>query len=179
MDAVLWRVHTNNLATGLFIFNMETLCEIWDCHGGEDKRSSSSGLWPRGNYFLKLEKKAFLRNTSVYLRVHTGKNIIVVCNFLIADIDLNLTSYQCPKFIFMNICTKEYNANTMERSYLFEISSSHGGEYDDHPWWWRQHVPLKRRSTIILHGSTSQKTILNVLFVVCMHDLWSYSTDLY
>jgi hypothetical protein len=27
--------------------------------------------------------------------------------------------------------------------------------------WWRQHVPLKRRSTIILHGSTSQKTILN------------------
>jgi hypothetical protein len=26
--------------------------------------------------------------------------------------------------------------------------------------------PLKRRSTIILHGSTSQKTVLNVLFVV-------------
>jgi hypothetical protein len=23
-----------------------------------------------------------------------------------------------------------------------------------YPWWWRQHVPLKRRSTIILHGST-------------------------
>jgi hypothetical protein len=33
---------------------------------------------------------------------------------------------------------------------------------DDHPWWWRQYAPLKRRSTIILHGSTSQKTILNV-----------------
>jgi hypothetical protein len=28
-------------------------------------------------------------------------------------------------------------------------------------WWWRQYAPLKRRSTIILHGSTSQKTILN------------------
>jgi len=27
---------------------------------------------------------------------------------------------------------------------------------------WRQYVPLKRRSTIILHGSTSQKTILNI-----------------
>jgi hypothetical protein len=27
----------------------------------------------------------------------------------------------------------------------------------------RQHIPLKRRSTIILHGSTSQKTILNFL----------------
>jgi hypothetical protein len=31
------------------------------------------------------------------------------------------------------------------------------------PWWWRQYVPLKRRSTIILHGSTSQKTILNII----------------
>jgi hypothetical protein len=31
-----------------------------------------------------------------------------------------------------------------------------------HPWW-RQYVPLKRRSTIILHGSTSHKTILNVI----------------
>jgi hypothetical protein len=29
------------------------------------------------------------------------------------------------------------------------------------PWWWGQHVPLKRRSTIILHGSTSQKTNLD------------------
>jgi hypothetical protein len=28
-------------------------------------------------------------------------------------------------------------------------------------WWRRQYVPLKRRSTIILHGSTYHKTILN------------------
>jgi hypothetical protein len=27
----------------------------------------------------------------------------------------------------------------------------------------RQYAPLKRRSTIILHGSTSQKTILNII----------------
>jgi hypothetical protein len=27
--------------------------------------------------------------------------------------------------------------------------------------WWRQYTPLKRRSTIILHGSISQKTTLN------------------
>jgi hypothetical protein len=33
-------------------------------------------------------------------------------------------------------------------------------------WWWRQHVPLKRRSTIILHGSTSQKTILNFIWIM-------------
>jgi hypothetical protein len=32
-----------------------------------------------------------------------------------------------------------------------------------HPWWWRQYAPLKRRSTIILHGSTSQKTALNII----------------
>jgi hypothetical protein len=32
------------------------------------------------------------------------------------------------------------------------------------PWWWRQYAPLKRRSTIILHGSTSQKTMLNMLY---------------
>jgi hypothetical protein len=31
-----------------------------------------------------------------------------------------------------------------------------------HPWWWRQYAPLKRRSTIILHGSISQKTTLNI-----------------
>jgi hypothetical protein len=30
-------------------------------------------------------------------------------------------------------------------------------------WWWRQYASLKRRSTIILHGSTSQKTILNII----------------
>jgi hypothetical protein len=29
-------------------------------------------------------------------------------------------------------------------------------------WWWRQYAPLKRRSTIILHGSISQKTTLNI-----------------
>jgi hypothetical protein len=32
-----------------------------------------------------------------------------------------------------------------------------------HPWWWRQYAPLKHRLTIILHGSTSQKTILNII----------------
>jgi hypothetical protein len=32
-----------------------------------------------------------------------------------------------------------------------------------HPWWRRQYAPLKRRSTIILHGSTTQKTSLNII----------------
>jgi hypothetical protein len=43
----------------------------------------------------------------------------------------------------------------------FELSS--GMYWCTHPWWWRQYVPLKRRSTIILRGSTSQKTFLNVI----------------
>jgi hypothetical protein len=43
-----------------------------------------------------------------------------------------------------------------------------------HPWWWRQHVPLKRRSTIILHGSTSHKTILN--FILSAVRTWNLTS---
>jgi hypothetical protein len=35
-----------------------------------------------------------------------------------------------------------------------------------HPCWWRQYVSLKCRLTIILYGSTSQKTILNIILAV-------------
>jgi hypothetical protein len=31
---------------------------------------------------------------------------------------------------------------------------------------WRQYAPLKRRSTIILHGSITQKTALNKIMVI-------------
>jgi hypothetical protein len=34
------------------------------------------------------------------------------------------------------------------------------------PWWWRQYAPLKRRSTIILHGSISQKTTMNKILLL-------------
>jgi hypothetical protein len=44
----------------------------------------------------------------------------------------------------------------------------------DHPWWWRQYAPLKRRSTIILHDSTSQKTILNIMARLL---LWAVATN--
>jgi hypothetical protein len=43
--------------------------------------------------------------------------------------------------------------NHFTRQYISEHNS-------DHPWWWRQYEPLKRRSTIILHGSISQNTTL-------------------
>jgi hypothetical protein len=45
------------------------------------------------------------------------------------------------------------------------------------PWWWRQHVPLKRWSTIILHGSTSQKTNLN--FILAAVRTWNLTWFLY
>jgi hypothetical protein len=43
-----------------------------------------------------------------------------------------------------------------------------------HPWWWRQYAPLKRRSTIVLHGSTSQKTILNIILAAAR--TWNFTT---
>jgi hypothetical protein len=33
----------------------------------------------------------------------------------------------------------------------------------DDPWWWRQYAPLNRRTTKFLHGSTTQKTALNII----------------
>jgi hypothetical protein len=50
----------------------------------------------------------------------------------------------------------EVGKNILE---ICEISSSHGGEYEV------QICTLKRRSTIILHGSTSQKTNLNFIIL--------------
>jgi hypothetical protein len=48
-----------------------------------------------------------------------------------------------------------------------------------HPWWWRQYVPLKRRSTIILHGSTTQKTALNVFEIfIKLHVPHNYNRPL-
>jgi hypothetical protein len=35
--------------------------------------------------------------------------------------------------------------------------------------WWRQYAPLKRRSTIILHCSTTQKTALNMVLSYSWH----------
>jgi hypothetical protein len=63
--------------------------------------------------------------------------------------------------------TSVYFNETMKKAVIFrscEISSSHGGEYDIQNCLlgWRQYAPLKRRSTIILHGSTSQKTIVKI-----------------
>jgi hypothetical protein len=57
----------------------------------------------------------------------------------------------CVHFVYIR--TERFDAKCSDD--LLSLLSS--------PWWWRQHVPLKRRSTIILHGSTSQKTNLNLI----------------
>jgi hypothetical protein len=51
---------------------------------------------------------------------------------------------------------------TVGRQSFYTLPPSSGMKWIIHPWWWRQHLPLKRRSTIILHGSTTQKTALNM-----------------
>jgi hypothetical protein len=60
---------------------------------------------------------------------------------------------------------------------LCEISSSQGGEYEVQNCLLRcTHVPLKRRSTITLHGSTSQKTNLNFVLPLLGAKLWALQT---
>jgi hypothetical protein len=77
----------------------------------------------------------------------------------------------------MYINTFLNNASTLElkgRNALLSCSELSSGLYcrvewlstdvsEVRTWWWRQYAPLNRRSTIILHGSTSQKTILNLI----------------
>jgi len=46
------------------------------------------------------------------------------------------------------------------------------------PWWWRQYAPLKRRSTIILHGSITQKTALNIILAAVRTWNLTYFTPL-
>jgi hypothetical protein len=53
-----------------------------------------------------------------------------------------------------NHFTRQYNPEDSSKQILFYLGN---------PWWWRQYAPLKRRSTIILLGSTSQNTALNII----------------
>jgi hypothetical protein len=62
-----------------------------------------------------------------------------------------------------------------ERKYFF-VNQCNCRPTFHSPWWWRQHVPLKRRSTIILHGSTSQKTIL--IFILAAVRTWNLTCSL-
>jgi hypothetical protein len=85
----------------------------------------------------------------------------------------SLLSYVAPK---QKIFDSYYHQN---KNYIFRIVF-----WDvlrckiivrDYPWWWRQYVPLKCRLTIILHGSTSQKTILN--FILAAVRTWNLTKN--
>jgi hypothetical protein len=68
--------------------------------------------------------------------------------------------------------------NYFTRQYIPEDNSEHHTRRREKlksSGWWRQHVPLKRRSTIILHGSTSQKTILN--FILATLRTWNLTCN--
>jgi hypothetical protein len=72
-----------------------------------------------------------------------------------------------PSKVYIYILLHGDNSwNVALRKMKFGTLKDHGNIYKFrivHQWWWRQYAPLKRRSTIILHGSTSQKTILNII----------------
>jgi hypothetical protein len=93
-------------------------------------------------------------------------------------------SWHC-KFnsFFQRICVQayepqlEFTENQTRSSQLLQFLDIYGTRrfitMFTNPWWWRQYAPLKRRSTIIWHGSISQKTILN-MFTRAHHQLLSW-----
>jgi hypothetical protein len=97
----------------------------------------------------------------------------IVSGYGLDDRAIEVRSLAEPNEFSSSLCVQTgsgaYPASCTIHTGGCEISGSHGGEYDvqnclhHQGWWWRQYAPLKRRSTIILHGSTSQKTILNII----------------
>jgi hypothetical protein len=80
------------------------------------------------------------------------------------------------KYWMKLICRKSSSGLILRRIRYSELSSgmycrvkklsTDVSEVRTASWWWRQYAPLKRRSKIILHGSTSQKTILNIILEI-------------
>jgi hypothetical protein len=82
-------------------------------------------------------------------RVHTVKLFIMQVRFQV----LTAASMKF-RFVFWDVMPCKI---IVYRRFRCTFCLHHQGN----EWWWRQHVPLKRRTTIILHGSTSHKTDLN------------------
>jgi hypothetical protein len=66
--------------------------------------------------------------------------------------------------------TYKYHCYTTKRCWCWRLTGN------NYPWWWRQYAPLKRRSTIILHGSITQKTALNIILAAVR--TWNFSLSL-
>jgi hypothetical protein len=89
-------------------------------------------------------------------------NLLRMLTSLPGTLEVSENSYQFLRHaLSVNLKHSDRYFRHCKCTEVCEISSSHGGEY--HPWWWRQYAPLKRRSTIILHGSITHKTTLNIV----------------
>jgi hypothetical protein len=87
------------------------------------------------------------------------------------------TGYRSPQDYSMFVTLFRNNARNMNETRAKDILLTFLVVQNYLLGWWRQHVPLKRRLTIILHGSTSQKTILN--FILAAVRTWNLTRFLW
>jgi hypothetical protein len=94
-------------------------------------------------------KKGSIRCVYIYMYICS----IYLKSFQYAECVTNMANIS-DSAVSVGVCCQFFNKALAPANYIFLT----------HPWWWRQYAPLKRRPTVILHGSTSQKTILNIIF---------------
>jgi hypothetical protein len=96
-------------------------------------------------------------------RLQNFKSHIITASRIIDYPFRNLHNHITDKFTAQ---TFYYTCESLKPGYIPEVFTSFRvWIWKNKPTYhqgWRQYAPLKRRSTIILHGSTSQKTILNI-----------------
>jgi hypothetical protein len=78
---------------------------------------------------------------------------------------LTSADYLCPNYSHSYTSCSELSSGLYchVKWLLTDVSEVHTASIITHPWWWRQYAPLKRWSTIILHGRITQKTTLNII----------------
>jgi hypothetical protein len=106
-----------------------------------------------------------------YLKAYASSSLIFrsrLCHYSVRGAFLQLPSDLAP-FVRFQVLTA---ASMMFRVVFWDILPCKL-IVDRHPWWWRQYAPLKRRSTINLYGSISQKTTLNITGTFCFHESFS------
>jgi hypothetical protein len=98
--------------------------------------------------------------TAPWLRIHLRNERISTCRHLeTVNVSKNgeyLTFWLIVwdfKFSLRRVWCSELSSGIYCRVKWLSTDVS---EVRTHPWWWRQYAPLKRRLTIILHGSISQ-----------------------
>jgi hypothetical protein len=80
-------------------------------------------------------------------------------------------AFQCWLYTYnLTFLTTCHNNTNNANLWCGNITHTKNSFLIPHPWWWRQYAPLKRRSTIILHGSITKKTVLNNSFLKLYHN---------